>query len=154
MALRSKVTAVFGIAVLSACAQHTPTHVVNARAAQCTARATSLIAANVSVIAQHHYSAASRAAERAARISLACVATDSTIVQFDDRWRAANAFVVAAELAHQANDQLRARRLLHEGYNIMHALRPPDHVSALTSTLIAQKLDTARRDLHGQWVYW
>ena len=49
---------------------------------------------------------------------------------------------------------MRAHRLLHEGYAIMHALRPPRNTSALTSSLIADKLDAAKRDMQGQWAYW
>jgi hypothetical protein len=121
----------------------------------CGQRATQLIARNVDAISSHQYDAASRAAEQAARISLRCAVTESTLTQrFTDRWRGANALVVAAELAHQAADQPRAARLLAEGYGIMHALQPPAHVSALTSTLISQTLDGARRDLRGQWAYW
>ncbi len=36
----------------------------------------------------------------------------------------------------------------------MHGLRPPRDASAMTSSLIADKLDGARRDLAGQWAYW
>lgn len=103
-----------------------------------------MIAANDSAIARHHYRSASHVAERAARISLGC----------GDRWRAANALVVAAELAHQAKDQRRAQNLLARGYALMQALHPPRHATALTSTLMAQRLDTARRDMQGQWAYW
>lgn len=121
----------------------------------CSQRATQLIARNVDSISSRRYDAASRAAEQAARISLRCAATESTGAQrFTDRWRGANALVVAAELAHQAADQPRAHRLLAEGYTIMHTLQPPAHISALTSTLISQTLDGARRDLRGQWSYW
>ncbi len=150
----TKIATVFFVAVPSACAQHPQTRIVYRHAPACTDRATRTIAENVSAIAARRYALASSAAERAARISLACAATDDTAVQFDDRWRAANALVVAAELAHQANNVPRAHKLLHEGYAIMHTLRPPDHTSALTSTLIAQKLDTVRRDMQGQWAYW
>ncbi len=150
----SRVALVFTLVALCACARHASTPISQGYSASCADRATSTIAANVWTIAKHRYGEASRAAEQAARISLACADDGSAATQFADRWRAANALVVAAELAHQANDPARAHRLLHEGYAIMHSLRPPEHVSALTSTLIAQKLDTARRDLHGQWAYW
>ena len=121
----------------------------------CEDRATQIIAANVTSITSHQYAQASRAAERAAQLSLRCASGPEPPGQaFEDRWRGANALVVAAELAHEANDGARAHRLLHEGYAIMHALRPPNHVSEITSTLIAQKLDTAKQDLAGQWAYW
>jgi hypothetical protein len=121
----------------------------------CGARATQIIAQNVTSITQHRYRDASSAAERAARVSLACAASESSSPQaFSDKWRGANELVVAAELAHQAADEARAHRLLHEGYSIMHVLRPPRNASALTSSLIADKLDAARRDLHGQWALW
>lgn len=133
-----------GALALAACAQQRPAPVKDAPKAACTDRATKIVAANVSAISQHRYGAASRAAEHAASISLAC----------GDRWRAANALIVAAELAHQASDAARAKRLLAHGYALMHALHPPQHATALTSTLMAQRLDTARRDMHGQWAYW
>lgn len=121
----------------------------------CNQRAVQIIAQNVGAISTHRYGDASRAAERAARISLTCASSEpNTIDRFSDRWRGANALVVAAELAHQAAQQQRAGRLLAEGYSIMHALQPPKHVSALTSTLIAQTRDGAERDLRGQWSYW
>jgi hypothetical protein len=149
-----KMAAVFGILGLCACAQR-PAQVSSNHNFDCAARATQLIAANVATIASHRYAQASQAAESAARIALGCAAAEnSATAQFGDRWRAANALVVAAELAHQANDVRHAHRLLHEGYAVMHALRPPDHLSPLTSTLIAQKLDTARRDMHGEWAAW
>lgn len=36
----------------------------------------------------------------------------------------------------------------------MHALRPPVHVGALTSTLLAERLNTAQHELRGRWIYW
>lgn len=121
-------------------------------ALSCADRAMQIISQNANLITERRYAAASRAAERAARVSLSC--TDGTQERFVNRWRGANALVVAAELAHEANNDTRAHRLLHEGYAIMHGLRPPNHVSEITSTLIAQKLDSARQDLAGQWAYW
>jgi hypothetical protein len=151
----TKMVAAFGIVALFACARHPAANVATNGASSCADRGTQLIAANVSAIAVHRYADASQAAERAARIALTCASREgSAAVQFGDRWRAANALVVAAELAHQANDLPRAHHLLHEGYAVMHTLRPPDHLSPLTSTLIAQQLDTARRDLHGEWAAW
>jgi hypothetical protein len=121
----------------------------------CNARAVQIIARNVGAISSHHYADASRAAEQAARISLNCSASESSATQrFSDRWRGANALVVAAELAHQAAQNERAGRLLAEGYRIMHSLQPPAHVSALTSTLISQTRDGAERDMRGEWSYW
>ncbi len=121
----------------------------------CGERAVQAIARNVDSISSHRYADASRAAEQSARISLHCANTEgSTAQRFNDRWRAANALVVAAELAHQASQQQRANRLLAEGYGIMHALQPPAHVSALTSTLLSQTRDGAERDRRGQWSYW
>jgi hypothetical protein len=147
--------AAFGVLALCACAQRPAVHITYKHDSDCATRATSLIAANVATIGAHRYAQASQAAESAARIALGCAAAEeSAAAQFGDRWRAANALVVAAELAHQANDVQRAHRLLHEGYAVMHALRPPDHLSPLTSTLIAQKLDTARRDMNGEWAAW
>lgn len=120
----------------------------------CSDRARQIVAENVLTITTHQYTRASLAAEKAARTSLTCANKESAAEAFDDRWRGANALVVAAELAHEANDPNRARRLLNEGYAIMHNLRPPTHVSDVTSSLIAQKLGTAREDLAGKWAYW
>jgi hypothetical protein len=121
----------------------------------CSERAVQIIARNVDAISSHRYAEASRTAEKAARLSLSCAATEpSRADRFSDRWRGANALVVAAELAHQAAQQGRANRLLAEGYGIMHSLQPPAHVSALTSTLISQTRDGAERDMRGQWSYW
>ena len=113
-----------------------------------------IVAQNVGAISSRRYAQASLAAEKAARISLTCAATETASAQFNDRWRGANALVVAAELAHQAAQPQRAKRLLAQGYAIMHMLRPPAHVSSLTSTLIAQTRDGAERDLRGEWSYW
>lgn len=113
----------------------------------CDDRATRIISWNAGLITAHRYAAASAAAERAARASLGCP-------DFADRWRGANALIVAAELAHQAKQPARAAQLLGEGYAIMNALHLPKHSSELTSTLIAQKLDTARQDMAGRWAYW
>lgn len=150
-----RTAAIIGIVMLCGCASHQSASVNAKHGPSCTDRATQIVETNETTIAAHRYSAASLAAERAARVSLSCAAAESSAAaQFADRWRAANALVVAAELAHQASDAARAHRLLHEGYTIMHALRPPSHVSAVTSTLLAQKLDTARRDMQGEWAYW
>lgn len=130
--------------LLTACSSHPAAQIAQHGHGVCTARATDMIAANGTAIAEHRYRAASHVAERAARISLGC----------GDRWRAANALVVAAELAHQAKDQQRAQDLLARGYALMQALHPPRHATALTSTLMAQRLDTMRRDMQGQWAYW
>jgi hypothetical protein len=155
MARYAKIAAVFGVVLLSSCASRPAARVLaHAQVPPCSDRATRTIADNVPAITAHRYAEASRAAERAAQISLGCAASDRGSSRFDDRWRAANAFVVAAELAHQARNSTRARRLLNEGYAIMHALPAPNNASAMTSTLIAEKLDTARRDMHGQWAYW
>jgi hypothetical protein len=143
-----------GVVGMAGCA-HAPDRHITAADLPCGDRATQIIAQNVTSIAEHRYRDASVAAERAARTSLACAASESSTPQaFSDRWRGANELVVSAELAHQAADETRAHRLLHEGYSIMHALRPPRNASALTSSLIADKLDAARRDLQGQWGLW
>ncbi len=150
-----RIAAALAAAGLSACAASPARHVTLSVSTPCSARADSLIAQNVDSISSHHYARASRVAEQSARVSLRCSGTESSAAQrFGDRWRGANALVVAAELAHQAAQQQRANRLLAEGYRIMHALQPPAHVSALTSTLISQTRDGAERDLRGQWSYW
>ena len=143
-------TALAGLAACSAPVNHPALH---AAAVSCTDRATQIVAENAGLITDRRYAAASRAAERAARVSLSCAEGPGS-QRFVNRWRGGNALVVAAELAHEANDVPRARRLLHEGYAILHGLKPPRHASELTSTLIAQKLDSARSDLAGQWAYW
>lgn len=150
------IAAALAAATLTACAATPPN---NQRTAAidtpCSERAVQIIARNVDAISSHHYAAASRAAEQAARISLSCAASEASKAdRFSDRWRGANALVVAAELAHQAARPQRAKRLLAEGYRIMHALQPPAHVNALTSTLISQTRNGAERDLRGQWSYW
>jgi hypothetical protein len=146
----------FAVIGLVACSQAPAVHTTSTAAAarSCSDRATQIVAQNVGAITDHRYGDASIAAERAARVSLNCAQTDEPAQRFGDRWRGANALVVAAELAHQGSDDARAHRLLHEGYAIMRQLRPPHHVSSITSTLIAEKLDTARRDMQGQWAYW
>jgi hypothetical protein len=142
-------------AVLPGCAASAVQHRSVSVNTPCGDRAVQIIAQNVNAISSHRYAAASRTAERAARISLACASRERSKRQaFSDRWRGANALVVAAELAHQASQQHRANRLLAEGYRIMRSLQPPAHVSALTSTLISQTRDGAERDLHGQWSFW
>ena len=142
------------ILAVAGCAHPQVQHVSAARIA-CSQRATQIIAQNVTAITQHRYRAASAAAERAARASLECAARETSSADaFSDKWRGANELVVSAELAHQGSNERRAHRLLHEGYAIMHALRPPRNASVLTSSLIADKLDGARRDLRGQWAYW
>lgn len=142
-----------GIFAIAGCSQPTVRHLSDARV-PCGERATQIIAQNVNTISHHRYAAASDAAERAARASLACASNAPAAEAFSDKWRGANELVVAAELAHQASNDARAHRLLHEGYAIMHGLRPPRDTSAMTSSLIADKLDGARRDLAGQWAYW
>ena len=147
---------VLGVLGIAACSQ-TPVHRLSSAKTDmpCEQRATQIIAANVTAIESHRYRDASLAAEQAARASLKCASSDTAASdRFSDDWRGTNALVVSAELAHQASDNARARRLLHEGFAIMHELRPPHHVSELTSALIAEKLDTARRDLQGEWAYW
>jgi hypothetical protein len=147
--------AIAAAAALGACAAPEAHHHVIAINTACSERAVHIIAQNVGAISSHHYADASFAAERAARISLQCAAGERSVTQrFSDRWRGANALVVAAELAHQAAQQKRANRLLAEGYSILHSLQPPAHVSALTSTLISQTRDGAERDMRGEWSYW
>jgi hypothetical protein len=145
--------AALATAALTGCAA-AGTHKHLALETACSQRAVQIVAQNVGAISSHRYAQASLAAERAGRISLQCAAGEPASAQFSDRWRGANALVVAAELAHQAAQPKRAQRLLAEGYAIMHQLRPPAHVSALTSTLIAQTRDGAERDRRGQWSYW
>lgn len=147
-----RAAAPFLAAALAACAQAPRAHVVYT-ASSCIDRATETIAQNVWAIRAHRYAVASAAAEHAARMALSCAGQDGGARRAQARWRAANALVVSAELAHQANDAVRARRLLREGYGIMHSVRPP-RTDALTSTLVAQKLDVARRDLQGRWSSW
>jgi hypothetical protein len=143
-----------GVVGMAGCAHTTAQHLTEA-GVPCGERATQIIAQNVTSITEHRYRDASVAAEHAARVSLACAASEASTPQaFGDKWRGANELVVSAELAHQAADEGRAHRLLHEGYTIMHSLRPPRNASALTSSLIADKLDAARRDLQGQWALW
>ena len=154
MMLMLRCAAIAGVCLLTACAQQVH-RTVTVTPVSCDQRATQIIAANVASITSHRYADASRAAEHAGRVSLSCAAESASQAQrFADRWRGANALVVAAELAHEANDYSRARGLLHEGYAIMHTLRPPHEMSELTSTLIVQKLDSARHDMAGQWAYW
>jgi hypothetical protein len=147
---------VLSVIGLAACSHSSAGHSVStASTTACASRATQIIAQNVDAITARHYVQASQAAERAARVSLSCAAAERSPVQrFSDRWRGANALVVSAELAHQANQPARAHALLHEGYSIMHDLRPPHRMSDLTSALIAEKLDGALRDMRGQWSYW
>jgi hypothetical protein len=149
-----RLTALCAAAALAACAAPSH-HGTTALVTACEQQATQIVAQNVGAIAAHRYASASAAAEQAARVSLACSARESDAsVRFSDRWRGANALVVAAELAHQAAQPERAHALLAEGYRIMHELRPPAHTSSLTSTLISQTRIGAERDLRGQWSYW
>ncbi|HEV3152261.1 MAG TPA: hypothetical protein VGZ02_00495 [Candidatus Baltobacteraceae bacterium] len=143
------------IALVSLSACSAPVHRVAERAIppSCAERATAIVAENAGLITSRHYAQASRATEAAARVSLSCKDANPARA-FSDRWRGANALVVAAELAHEANDIPRAHRLLHEGYSILYSLHPPHRVNDVTSSLIAQKLDGARQDLAGQWAYW
>jgi hypothetical protein len=99
---------------------------------------------NVAAIHAHRYRQASAGAENAARASLRC----------GDRWRAANELLFAAELAHQSADTLRAQRLVHEGFALMRALHPAAAHSVIPAGLLAEKLDSARREIHGEWAYW
>ena len=153
--MKIRIIAVVAVALLTACAAApAPKRTANVNT-PCGERAVQIIARNVDAISAHRYAAASLSAEKAARISLACAAQEAAPrARFTDRWRGANALVVAAELAHQAAQPARARRLLAQGYRIMHSLQRPAHVSDLTSTLISQTRDGAERDLHGQWSYW
>lgn len=153
MVLLYRTVCIAGIFALSGCAQPVRPVSTDTRL-PCSDRATQIIAQNVNAVAHHRYAEASAAAERAARASFSCASVAPPGESFSDKWRGANELVVAAELAHQASDDARAHRLLHEGYAIMHALRPPRGASAMTSSLIADKLDSARRDLAGQWAYW
>lgn len=153
--MNTRIVTLFIFAALTACAAPAARHYTATQETACGQRAVQLIAQNVDTISARRYSAASSAAEHAARLSLACAQTERTgQARFSDRWRGANALVVAAELAHQAAQPQRAKRLLAEGYRIMHELQPPSHVSTLTSTLISQTRDGAERDLRGQWSYW
>lgn len=146
---------VLGFAFLAGCASPPQRAAAPSRPASCKDLATQIIAGNADAVAAHRYAQASKTAERAARVSLACSTGGKTPAQtFGDRWRGANALVVAAELAHEANELPRAHALLREGFAIMHELRPPHHVSQITSTLISETLDGARHDLAGQWAYW
>ena len=155
MAIRFHSVLIVACAFSMAGCSHAPVQNLSAAGIPCGERATQIIAKNVTSILQHRYSDASAVAERAARASLACASMESSPVQsFSDKWRGANELVVAAELAHQAADEKRAQNLLHEGYGIMHTLRPPRETNAMTSSLIADKLDAARRDMNGQWAYW
>lgn len=140
---------------MAGCAHAPAVQQVSASELPCGDRATQIIARNVTSILHRQYRNASVVAERAARASLACASSESSRAQaFSDKWRGANELVVAAELAHQASDDRRAADLLHEGYAVMHALRPPHDTNAMTSSLIADKLDAARRDMSGHWAYW
>jgi hypothetical protein len=153
--LYGRVAALFGICLLAACAAPARGGSTSADHFSCSDRATQIISANAASVAAHQYDAASRNAEHAARVSLECARISADPVErFSDRWRGANALVVSAELAHEANQYPRAHALLREGYAIMHNLQPPNHVSEITSTLIAQKLDGARHDMAGHWIYW
>lgn len=149
-----RIAAALAAAGLTACGAAPAHRRITTLNTPCSERAVQIIARNVDTIASHRYAQASLAAEQAARMSLGCAAHESPAQRFNDRWRGANALVVAAELAHQAAQEQRANRLLAQGYRIMHALQPPTHVSALTSTLISQTLDGAKRDLRGEWLYW
>jgi hypothetical protein len=141
-------------AAISACSETPAQHRSGDIATLCTQRAAQVAARNVDAISAHQYARASQVAETSARISLACAANESPDARFADRWRGANALVVAAELAHQAAQRDRAKQLLAQGYRIMNTLRPPAHVSDLTSTLISQTRAGAERDMRGQWLYW
>src|SRR5579884_1089110 len=121
-----RICAAVALAALTGCAAPRADHQTARMNTPCSERAVQIIARNVDAISSHRYGDASNAAEKAARISLSCAETESsTADRFSDRWRGANALVVAAELAHQAAQQRRANRLLAEGYGIMHALQPP-----------------------------
>ncbi|HET9096224.1 MAG TPA: hypothetical protein VFN37_06155 [Candidatus Baltobacteraceae bacterium] len=149
-----RIAAAVAVAALTGCAAAATHKHIATIDTPCSARAVQIVAQNVEAISSRRYAQASLAAEKAARISLACASTETAKAQFSDRWRGANALVVAAELAHQGAQPQRAKRLLAQGYAIMHMLRPPAHVSELTSTLISQTRDGAERDLRGEWSYW
>ena len=147
--------ALFAVAVaLNACSEAPVEHHTADAVTPCSQRASLVAAQNVDAISARRYALASHVAETSARISLVCATHESPSARFADRWRAANALVVAAELAHQGSQSDRARRLLAEGYHIMNTLRPPAHVSDLTSTLISQTRAGAERDMRGHWLYW
>lgn len=141
MANPFRLLAALGVAAIAACsatpgkpAQRVSVHV------SCEDRAASLINANERAVANRNYALASGNAERAARISLSC----------GDRWRAANELIVAAELAHQQGDVARARGLVREGFGIMKRVRSKE----VTSSLLAQQMNSAQRDLSGSWTLW
>jgi len=141
MANPFRLLAALGVAAIAACsaAPGKPARTVSVRAA-CEDRAASLITANAGAVAAHEYALASGNAERAARISLSC----------GDRWRAANELIVAAELAHQQGNAARARALVHEGFGIMKRVGSRE----VTSSLLAQQMNSAQRDLSGTWTLW
>jgi hypothetical protein len=141
------------LAAFAGCAR--PVEHVAAAKAPCGANAIAIVAANVRAAAREGFGTASERIERAARISLSCAPqTRSNQQAFQDRWRGANALILSAEFAHQAAENGRAGRLLHEGYAIMRELRPPVHVGTLTSTLLAERLESARHEMQGRWIYW
>lgn len=141
-------------ALLASCGAAHHRSVAN-RGPSCIQRAAAAVAAQTPAIAARHFAAASRAIERAARGELACAAgAERPAERFAARWRAANAFILSAELAHGTGDDTRAIALLRRGYALMHRLRPPRRTADLTRSLIAQRLDGARRDMDGQWVLW
>ena len=131
------IAAAFGMAMLAGCASHT-------NRVACNDRVAAMMASNDAAIRAHKYTQASRTAETAARLSMHC----------DDRWRAANAFKVAAELAHQNGDTVRAQVLLHQSFSLMRGLRKTVKWNDITATLLAQRLDSARKEMNGQWAYW
>lgn len=146
MASSLRVGAVFGLVLFSACSSPPARHVANTTppSQHSCSTATTIIASNDSLIAARRYAQASRNAERAGRLELAC----------GDRWRAANALIVAAELAHQQGDLPRARNLVHEGFALMRALRPDKDTQSVNSALLAQQLSSAQRDIRGEWTFW
>ncbi|MFN2448534.1 MAG: hypothetical protein ABR508_01900 [Candidatus Baltobacteraceae bacterium] len=144
MASLLRFAAAFAVAALASCT--TPAHHAAAQAAdaRCGARAAQLMNSSTGSVSARRYEAASRKAEGAARIWLGC----------GDRWRGANAMIVAAELAHQHGDAAHARSLVHQGFAIMHGLRKTVSVNAMQSSLLADKLHSAARDMRGEWSYW
>ncbi len=143
MASTLKVGAAFAAVLLCACSPQgmRPQHMAARPPSACTDTG-ALMAANSHVISEHLYAQASQNAEHAARTALSC----------GDRWRAANALIVAAELAHQHGDYTRARTLVHEGFGLMRTLRPAQ--KTVSSALLAQQIHSAKRDMNGQWTYW
>lgn len=146
MAASLRVAAALTVAVLAGCAasSFSTQPAQNAGANVCGGRVISVMAFNERAIRRREYAAASRTAESAARLSLQC----------GDRWRAANALKVAAELAHQQGNTVRAHALLHESFTMMRGLHATQQWSDVTKALLAERLSSAQKEMNGQWVYW